>query len=280
MDAPIWPFVSFQSARYAVAERSLERRRAAGVLSPAARLQRGADDRRVEEVAGLLHARVLAVSVQAVPDPGISGVRNVRAVVSEHDSVFRGHRLHRGPDRRQIHRLRLLRHRARARASMVGTPDRGSARARRDDSRGNAGAIFRADGHGARVRSAEDAALPEVRTRQLSEESRRRTDRGTAAATRRRSTVRALPQRQSRDVRAQGRDRRRRGEPRAAQDPRPLCVQGRAVSDVGRPDRRVQSRSAGRQAGIHHRAVRQDHVVGPERHRRDRCNRPTTAASA
>ena len=142
MDAPIWPFVSFQSARYAVSERSLERRRAAGVLPPAARLQRGADDRRVEEVAGLLHARILAVSVQAVPHPGIPGVRNVRAVVSEHDSVLRRYRLHREPDRRQdTSTTSSTSPRTSSRTSGGDTRSR-APRARHDDSRRDAGAVF------------------------------------------------------------------------------------------------------------------------------------------
>ena len=51
MDAPILNLWAFQSARYAVQARQVERRRHRDRLPPRARLQRRADDRRREEVA-------------------------------------------------------------------------------------------------------------------------------------------------------------------------------------------------------------------------------------
>ena len=55
MDAPIWPFVSYQSARYAVANDRWNDVALQVFYHPPHDFN-GADDRRVEEVAGLLHA--------------------------------------------------------------------------------------------------------------------------------------------------------------------------------------------------------------------------------
>ena len=73
-------------------------------------------------------AAIWSVSAQAIPDHRVSALPDVRAVVPEHDSVFRRHRIHRARARRRPgrHRLPVLRDGARARAPVVGPPGPGA----------------------------------------------------------------------------------------------------------------------------------------------------------
>ena len=98
----------------------------------------------------------------------------LRAVVPEHHPVLRVDRLHRRPARQGRHRLRLLRHRARSRAPVVGAPGHRRQRAGRDDARRDDGAVLGADGDGEGVRPRQDAPLPRVRARSLSARPRQR----------------------------------------------------------------------------------------------------------
>ncbi len=118
-------------------EGSLERRGHRGLLPARARVQPRPHDRRGQGVAGLLHDELRPLPAPAVPHPRVPALRRVRAVVPQHDPVLGGHRLHRARPRgrREGHRLPVLRHGARSRAPVVGTPGYRRQRAGRDDAR-------------------------------------------------------------------------------------------------------------------------------------------------
>ena len=140
----------------------------------------------------------------------VPALRALRAGAAEHHPVLGVDRLHRAPrsQRPRRHRLRLLRHRARGGAPVVGAPgDRrlgaGRDRAVRDDV-----AVLGADGDGEGVRARADAPLPALRARPLPAQPRWRADRGAAAAARRGPGLHPLLEGQPRHVRAARRDRR------------------------------------------------------------------------
>ncbi len=99
MDAPILDFWSLPVGALGGEARPLERRRHRGLLPPRAPLQRGPDDRGVEEVAGLLHEELRPLPAPAGAHHRVPALRALRAVVPEHHPVLGEHRLHRA-DRR------------------------------------------------------------------------------------------------------------------------------------------------------------------------------------
>ncbi len=135
MDSPILNFFAFQSARYEVVKDRWND------VAIEIYYQRGHEynlQRMIDATkAGLDYftAAFGPVPAPAVPDHRVPALRDVRAVVSEHDSVLRGDRLHRAGARRRSRgrRLPVLRDRARARAPVVGAPGprRATCRARR-----------------------------------------------------------------------------------------------------------------------------------------------------
>ncbi len=163
--------------------RELEGRGYRGVLQPGARVERGPNDPWREGCAGLLRRELHAVPVQATAHPGVSELRQLRAVVRQHHPVLRVDRLHRRSARQEQDRLRLLRHRPRSGAPVVGAPGDRREHAGLDHAQRIAGAVLRADGDEAEVRRRPDAQVPEVRTGRLSGGTRHReTGRGTAGA--------------------------------------------------------------------------------------------------
>ena len=82
------------------------------------------DDMLASSRAGLdyFQAQLQPVPVHAVPHHGVPALPHVRAVVSQHRSVLRRDRLHRAHGEANGHRSHVLRHRARARAPVVGPP--------------------------------------------------------------------------------------------------------------------------------------------------------------
>jgi ABC-type transport system involved in multi-copper enzyme maturation permease subunit len=152
MDAPILNFVSFFSAEFEVL--AGDRRRAApGLLSRAARLECGAHALR----RGTLHRVFLGefqpLPVPPVPDVRIPGLRQLRAVLPEHDRLFGKHRLHHRPQRSVGYRPGLLCDGARSGPPMVGAPGDVGQHPGRHADRGDAGAIRRDDADAGRVRS-------------------------------------------------------------------------------------------------------------------------------
>ena len=70
----------------------------------------------------LLPGELQPVPVHAVPHHGVSALSHLRAVVPEHRAVLGRHRLHRAHGEADRRRSHVLRHRARTRTSVVGTP--------------------------------------------------------------------------------------------------------------------------------------------------------------
>ena len=165
-------------------------------------------------------------------------------------------RLRRG--RRRGDRLRLLRHRPRGGAPVVGAPGGQRQCAGGDRDVGDDVAVRRPDDHGARVRPRADASLPQVRARQLSQRARRRADRGAAAAAGREPGLHPLPQGQPGHVRP-ARLRRRGGAEHGAEALRrggPLS--GTALHLLARVPV-VRARGGAARDGVDHRGSVRDH---------------------
>ena len=262
-------------------EGPLERRRHRGLLPARARVQPRPDDRGDQGRARLLHRQLRPVPAQAVPDHRVPALPGVRAVVSQHDSVLGGHRLHRprARGRQGRHRLSVLRDGARARPPVVGPPGGGRRRPGRHDAGGDAGAVLGADGDEAQVRRGEDAAVPAVRARPLSAGPQHRAEEGAAAVARREPAVHPLPQGQPRHVRAAGLHRRGEPQSRDPRVPRRACVQGPAVPEHHAIARAHPRRHAAAPAVRHRRHVRDHHALRQSRDERHGAGRCPTAAT-
>ena len=103
--------------------------------------------------------------------------------------------LYRKEDRRRQGRSRVLRHRARARAPVVGAPSRRRQRPGLDDVLRGTRRILGADGAGEAVRRGGDAEIPAPRARRLSPRPRHGAKEGGAAAVRREPAVHPLSER-------------------------------------------------------------------------------------
>ena len=160
MDRPMLPFFCYLSARWEVKRGDWHGRADRDLLRRQAPVQRRPHDRGDAEVARLLHDALLAVPAPAGAHPRVPALRALRAELRQHDPVLRIDRLHRRPARSRRHRLRLLRHRARGRAPVVGAPGDRRGRAGRDHARRVAVAVLGADGDGEGVRPRADAPLP------------------------------------------------------------------------------------------------------------------------
>jgi ABC-2 type transport system permease protein len=237
------------------------------LLRPETRLQRRPHDLWRAEVTRLLHRQFLAVSAQAGAHPGVPAVRTIRAVVPEHDPLLGVDRLHRRSPQQGGDRLRLLRHRARGRAPVVGTSGDRRGRAGGSDAGRDDGPVLGADGDGEGVRPRQDAALPQVRARPLPRRPRRRAGGGNAADARREPALYPLPQRQPGHVRVARRDRRREGQRRATSThPRPR-IRTAALRHDARPHRRLPRPNPAGEAVAGHGSLRDHHAVRQQDHR-------------
>ncbi len=246
------------------------RRRDRDRLSRGARVQPRPHGGRRQGFAVLLHAALRALPAPDRADhrvPALFAQRRVRRVVPQHGSVQRGDRLHRQRGRRRPEgrRLPVFRHRARSGAPMVGAPGGAGQRAGRGVHHREPCRVLRADGAESQVRRRENAPVPPLRARPLSQRPRRRAEGRAAAAARRRRRVRALPEGGARPLRAAGRDRREGDGRRAVGIRRALAVQGAAVRDVARSHRRIAARDAAGAPGAHRGLPRDDHALRQSR---------------
>src|SRR6185437_7902194 len=218
--------------------RQVARREPRGLLRPAASVQHRTDVQGDEVVTGLLHAALRALPIPPVADPGIPGLRRVRAVVREYRAVLGIDRVYRRPAQTFRHRLRHLRDRARDRPPVVGAPGDRRECAGRDDAGRIAGAIFGVDGDEAPVRADPDAQVPQVRAGSLLVRPRRRTRRRGTLGAGREPALHPLPQGFG-DFLCAGRlHRRGQGECGAAQVARQGEVPATALHRHPRADRR------------------------------------------
>ena len=153
MDKPMLDFFSWLSARYAVKTDHWHDIPIEVYYNPAHAWN---VDRmiRARRIAGLLRGAFHAVPVPPAAHPGVPRLRQLRAVVRQHHPVLRVDRLHRRPARPGEDRLRVLRHRARSGAPVVGAPGDRRQHAGLDHAQRVAGAVLGADGDGAQVRRA------------------------------------------------------------------------------------------------------------------------------
>ena len=132
-----------------------------GLLRPEARLQRRPHDRRDARSRSTTSPRTSRRTSTARCASSSSRATRASRRASPNTIPFsESDRLHRRPARSGRHRLRVLRHRARGRAPVVGAPGDRRGRAGRDDARRVAGAVLGADGDGEGVRPRADAPLP------------------------------------------------------------------------------------------------------------------------
>src|SRR6516164_8175888 len=121
---------------------------------------------------------------------------------------------------------------------MVGAPGDWSEHAGRDTALRNYGAVLRADGDGARIRSRHDAQVFALRDGPLFIEPRQRAPkRAPAADCGSAAGIRALPEGKSGNLLPQGDDWRRSGQPRIAQDRTTIRLRFSALSDFLCSDR-------------------------------------------
>ena len=107
MDKPILDFYATLSARYEVTRTEYNGVKLEIYHIPRARVRAAVDAAGVEGRAGLLRQEFLAVSLSPVPHHRVPAISGIRAGVSEHDSVLRGHRLHVSKRRRETTRSTL-----------------------------------------------------------------------------------------------------------------------------------------------------------------------------
>ena len=185
--------------------------------------------------------------------PALLAQRRVRRVVPQHRAFQRGDRLHREGrrPRSQGHRLSVLRDRARGRAPVVGAPGGAGQRAGRRVHHGEPVRILGADGAEAEVRRREDAPVPEVRARPLPRGSRQRAEgRAAAAARRRRRATSTTRRARTRCTRCRTSIGEKAMDDALSTFVEPLAVQGTAVRDVARLDRRAAAGDAGGAPGL------------------------------
>ena len=204
MDAPIFDFFAYLSARYAVKRDRVERRRHRGLLPPRPPLQRRPDDRRGEEVARLLHHELRPVPAPPGAHPRVPALRHASPqsfpnTIPFSESIGFIARLDDKPD---AHRLRLLRHRARGGAPVVGAPGDGRQRAGRRPccprrmSQYSALMVMEKEYGRDKMRR-----FLQLRARPLPAGPRRRADRGAAARTWSRTSPTSTTAREPGDVR-------------------------------------------------------------------------------